>query len=76
MFKLGLERFVFFFFCFASFLAILMACGSSQARDQTHPIAVTMPDPLGTRPPGNSQTGIRKFQQLVQSHMTDKLMKP
>ena len=40
----------FFFF----FLATPMACGSSQAKDQTCATAVTMPDSQSAEPPGNS----------------------
>ena len=41
----------FFFFFFVA----PMACGSSQARDQTHTITGTTPDPQPTVPQGNSQ---------------------
>ena len=50
----GLEKLILF-----TLLAALMVCISSWARDQTHAIAVTqatavtMPDPLTTRPPVN-----------------------
>ena len=40
------------------FLDIPTACGSSQAGDQTHAIAVTMMDPLPTEPPGNCRSAM------------------
>lgn len=49
-----------FFFLFFSFLALPLAHGSSQTRARTHAAAVTQvaavttPDPLTNRPPGNS----------------------
>ena len=39
--EFGLEHVIYLFI----FLATPMACGSSQARDQTHSTAVTMADP-------------------------------
>ena len=40
------------------FLTMLIAYGNSWARDQTRVTAVTMPDPLTARPPGNSDLNI------------------
>ena len=41
------------------------ACGSSPARDQTHATEVTMPNPLTTRPPGNSSTSVILYQLFI-----------
>ena len=46
---------VVFFVFFFLLLAVPVACGSSQDRDQNYvTAAVTMPEPYPARPPGNS----------------------